>query len=264
MGSYFSKQRKPTDELEAIVVKLDQLNTRCASIQNSRYNFLWYLAVLAFFSASTVSAMVYASGSPKEPRVLYCILAWTRRSNGKPPPNPNKTMPNFPTANGKSPPRGQGDQAMPPPPAPLALEPQRGTLNNRAFYTPAIRRQPIRPFVQPNRTPIDKILDFIVGDGPANRFALICAGCKTHNGMALREEFESLSFLCFNCGLYNPARNAKNPLTPKRSITHQFPNAIEAPSAPLIRTATNSESSGEDSADDQEDENHERTEVVDA
>ena len=33
-----------------------------------------------------------------------------------------------------------------------------------------------------------------VGDGPANRYALICRQCESHNGMALREEFEYIAF----------------------------------------------------------------------
>jgi hypothetical protein len=40
---------------------------------------------------------------------------------------------------------------------------------NQAFVTPAMRRQPIRPYIQPARTPIDKIIDYIIGDGPSNR-----------------------------------------------------------------------------------------------
>lgn len=43
-----------------------------------------------------------------------------------------------------------------------------GTMN-RAFVTPAMRRQPVRPYIQPTRTPIDKIIDYIIGDGPSNR-----------------------------------------------------------------------------------------------
>lgn len=30
-------------------------------------------------------------------------------------------------------------------------------------------RQPARPFVPVSRTPIDKIIDYIIGDGPSNR-----------------------------------------------------------------------------------------------
>ncbi|KAK2564930.1 Endoplasmic reticulum junction formation protein lunapark [Acropora cervicornis] len=32
--------------------------------------------------------------------------------------------------------------------------------------------------------------EYLVGDGPNNRFALICSQCCSHNGMALKEEFE--------------------------------------------------------------------------
>jgi len=47
-----------------------------------------------------------------------------------------------------------------------------------------------RPIIAPNRTILDKILDFLIGEGPNNRYALICKSCHFHNGMALREEFE--------------------------------------------------------------------------
>jgi len=36
---------------------------------------------------------------------------------------------------------------------------------------------------------IDKLVDYVVGDGPANRFALICRYCATHNGLATPEDF---------------------------------------------------------------------------
>lgn len=33
-------------------------------------------------------------------------------------------------------------------------------------------RGPVRPFVSPNRTPLDKLVDYIIGDGPNNRYVL--------------------------------------------------------------------------------------------
>ena len=36
-------------------------------------------------------------------------------------------------------------------------------------------------------------MELLVRDGPQNRCALICSECKSHNGMALREEFEFIS-----------------------------------------------------------------------
>lgn len=44
-----------------------------------------------------------------------------------------------------------------------------------------------------DRGTMDKLIDFLVGDGPQSRFALICRFCSSHNGMALAEEFEYLS-----------------------------------------------------------------------
>ena len=37
---------------------------------------------------------------------------------------------------------------------------------------------------------MDRAVEYLVGDGPSNRYALICKQCQSHNGMALREEFE--------------------------------------------------------------------------
>ena len=37
---------------------------------------------------------------------------------------------------------------------------------------------------------MDKLVEYLVGDGPENRYALICKQCQSHNGMALKEEFE--------------------------------------------------------------------------
>ncbi len=35
-------------------------------------------------------------------------------------------------------------------------------------------------------------MDFMLGDGPTNRYALVCSECHSHNGMALKDEFEYL------------------------------------------------------------------------
>lgn len=50
----------------------------------------------------------------------------------------------------------------------------------------------IRPVLSRERTYIDRLIDVIIGDGPNNRYALICRNCSCHNGMALKEEFEYL------------------------------------------------------------------------
>ena len=50
-----------------------------------------------------------------------------------------------------------------------------------------------RSVLPKDRGAMEKLIDFVVGDGPQNRYALICNICKSHNGMALPEEFEYLS-----------------------------------------------------------------------
>lgn len=55
-------------------------------------------------------------------------------------------------------------------------------------------RPPVQPMPRPvlprERTLVDRFVDYLVGDGPSNRYALICRQCQSHNGMALKEEFE--------------------------------------------------------------------------
>ena len=50
-----------------------------------------------------------------------------------------------------------------------------------------------RPILPRERTATDRVIEYLVGDGPQNRYALICSQCHSHNGMALKEEFEYLS-----------------------------------------------------------------------
>jgi hypothetical protein len=60
--------------------------------------------------------------------------------------------------------------------------------------TPARFRPPGPPLPRPvlprERSVLDRLMEYLIGDGPQNRYALICAQCQSHNGMALREEFE--------------------------------------------------------------------------
>lgn len=53
-----------------------------------------------------------------------------------------------------------------------------------------------RPVLPRERTYLDRVVEYVVGDGPSNRFALICSSCDSHNGMALKEEFEYLCKFC--------------------------------------------------------------------
>ncbi|XP_036425826.1 endoplasmic reticulum junction formation protein lunapark-B isoform X2 [Colossoma macropomum] len=66
-----------------------------------------------------------------------------------------------------------------------------------------------RPILPRERSAVDRVIEYLVGDGPQNRYALICQQCFSHNGMALKEEFEYLSFRCGYCYFMNPARKTR-------------------------------------------------------
>ncbi|KAI4489342.1 hypothetical protein M0802_011211 [Mischocyttarus mexicanus] len=66
-----------------------------------------------------------------------------------------------------------------------------------------------RPVLPHHRSIFDRLIDYLVGDGPSNRYALICRQCEHHNGMALKEEFEYLGFRCCYCNFWNPPKKQK-------------------------------------------------------
>uniref|UniRef100_H3ASP6 Endoplasmic reticulum junction formation protein lunapark n=1 Tax=Latimeria chalumnae TaxID=7897 RepID=H3ASP6_LATCH len=66
-----------------------------------------------------------------------------------------------------------------------------------------------RPILPRERGAVDRIIEYLVGDGPQNRYALVCQQCFSHNGMALKEEFEYIAFRCAYCFFLNPARKTR-------------------------------------------------------
>jgi len=102
--------------------------------------------------------------------------------------------------------------------------------------TPLMNRPPPgpplpRPVLPRERGYMDRVVEYLVGDGPHNRYALICKQCQSHNGMALREEFEYIAYRCCYCHYWNPARKQK-PTAPKLE-----PSALR----PQISTESSSE-----------------------
>eukprot|EP00092_Neocalanus_flemingeri_P013660 GFUD01014733.1.p1 GENE.GFUD01014733.1~~GFUD01014733.1.p1 ORF type:complete len:444 (+),score=180.39 GFUD01014733.1:71-1402(+) len=84
-----------------------------------------------------------------------------------------------------------------------------------------------RPVLPRERGYLDKFVEFLVGDGPANRFALICRQCQSHNGMALREEFEYVAYRCCYCYYWNPARKQR-PVAPRLPDQASLPSASDS------------------------------------
>ncbi|XP_045207608.2 endoplasmic reticulum junction formation protein lunapark-B-like [Mercenaria mercenaria] len=97
-----------------------------------------------------------------------------------------------------------------------------------------------RPVLPRERGTMDRLLEYLVGDGPQNRYALICANCFSHNGMAMKEEFEYITFRCCYCYAMNPAKK-KRPFAPR----------IEPPApVPKIQTTSSQEDSDNEDEDD--------------
>ena len=62
------------------------------------------------------------------------------------------------------------------------------------------------PYKSPNW--MDRFMDALIGDDSRNqKYALICAQCFNHNGLAAPEQFDSvLKYRCPNCGFFNQQR----------------------------------------------------------
>lgn len=103
------------------------------------------------------------------------------------------------------------------------------------------RMMPARPILDRDRTFIDRLVEYLVGDGPNNRYALICKACNSHNGMALKEEFPFIAFRCCYCGSLNPARK----LRPQPPRLTPLDNSVDS--------ATQSEEPSSDSTSESED-----------
>ncbi|KRX16178.1 Protein lunapark [Trichinella nelsoni] len=83
----------------------------------------------------------------------------------------------------------------------------------------------------------EQFMDFIVRDGPAERYALICVYCKGHNGMAMIEDFENLSFRCCYCSMLNKSRGE---LRRRKEIKSSSPSptVLKRRQNPFIRETT--------------------------
>ncbi|KAM4859052.1 endoplasmic reticulum junction formation protein lunapark isoform 2-T2 [Thomomys bottae] len=82
-------------------------------------------------------------------------------------------------------------------------------LGSPATSVPGMGPPLARPILPRERGALDRIVEYLVGDGPQNRYALICQQCFSHNGMALKEEFEYIAFRCAYCFFLNPARKTR-------------------------------------------------------
>ncbi|CAL1283475.1 unnamed protein product [Larinioides sclopetarius] len=124
-----------------------------------------------------------------------------------------------------------------------------GTPGQTLTITASPVRQPAPPMPRPvlprERTFMDRLVDYLVGDGPSNRYALICRQCQSHNGMALKEEFEYVAFRCCYCFHFNPPRSQQPP-PPRLTLPAPPPSA-----PPAITDGPSSEAASSSSGPDE-------------
>ncbi|XP_038606979.1 endoplasmic reticulum junction formation protein lunapark [Tachyglossus aculeatus] len=88
-----------------------------------------------------------------------------------------------------------------------------------------------RPILPRERGALDRVVEYLVGDGPQNRYALICQQCFSHNGMALKEEFEYIAFRCAYCFFLNPARKTRPQAPRLPDFSFEKKSSMEGPSS---------------------------------
>lgn len=96
----------------------------------------------------------------------------------------------------------------------------------------SVQGRPVRPILTKERGFLEKIVDWVVADGPDNRFALICKFCHGHNGMSLAEEYENLNFRCCYCYNLNTSEGRNRTKKVDQTIIDhtEVENKIDTPS----------------------------------
>ncbi|XP_077585532.1 endoplasmic reticulum junction formation protein lunapark-B isoform X2 [Stigmatopora nigra] len=108
-----------------------------------------------------------------------------------------------------------------------------------------------RPILPRERGALDRVVEYLVGDGPQNRYALICQQCFSHNGMALKEEFQYLAFRCAYCYFLNPARKTRPQAPRLPEFNYEKRLRAESPSREKC-SITETEESAPPSGDERE------------
>ncbi|KAJ3189397.1 hypothetical protein HDU85_003026 [Gaertneriomyces sp. JEL0708] len=81
---------------------------------------------------------------------------------------------------------------------------------------------------------LDKLVDVVIGDSenPANKYALICEECFTHNGLVPPEAYTTARFRCLKCDHMNAPKNYEHREFDGRNIAQE----LSAAGAELVPT----------------------------
>lgn len=101
-------------------------------------------------------------------------------------------------------------------PTPILPSSARSILQNRQPQQQVcIQQRTPFPVINPNdKSILEKMVDFLIGDGTSSRFAMICKECHGHNGMASFEDYQYTAFNCVYCKTFNAARKLR-PVGPR-------------------------------------------------
>lgn len=112
-----------------------------------------------------------------------------------------------------------------------------------ASPTPVVARHqfgtPFPIINQSQKGMFEKIVDYLINDGPSSRYGMICKECYGHNGMVSQEEYEYSAFKCAFCKALNPAKKIR-PIAPRLILPERstgetnnkpLPSQVQQPSS---------------------------------
>eukprot|EP00096_Caligus_rogercresseyi_P002878 TRINITY_DN1522_c0_g1_i1.p1 TRINITY_DN1522_c0_g1~~TRINITY_DN1522_c0_g1_i1.p1 ORF type:complete len:660 (+),score=163.51 TRINITY_DN1522_c0_g1_i1:126-2105(+) len=155
-------------------------------------------------STSTSSPTISSSSSSMSSPSASSYGSSERSSSQKIPPYVPRPLSTY------GPPRPARGPLMRPAAGPL-MRPPPPHLQQRMPRGP---RPLMRPVAPEQKGIFGKMYDYVVGEGPGSRYALICNQCHLNNGMAQEETYEYTAFRCCYCHYWNPPKKQK-PLAPK-------------------------------------------------
>ncbi|XP_073489951.1 endoplasmic reticulum junction formation protein lunapark isoform X2 [Aquarana catesbeiana] len=199
------------------------------------------------------SAAASPNTTPRLGQDLRQRTAAQRNSSVSTPVNPNQGSPQVPGLLAATPGLQRDTSAPGGPPERTVQSGLQSTLVQRrpAIHPPGPSL--VRPILPRERSAMDRVIEYLVGDGPQNRYALICQQCFSHNGMALKEEFEYVAFRCAYCYFLNPARKTR-PQAPRLQelSLERRPKMELQDSASTMQTASDDELEKKPSSDESE------------
>jgi len=194
------------------------------------------------------------SEGPKQPTDMHSIVPRSPSVQAPAgPPNTVRGPPNTPAKRNENPAPFQTPAfGQPPPPGIVSISQTPLTSHLPPGAQRALMQVTPYPIVSQNqKSVVEKLVDYLIGDGPNSRYAMICKECFEHNGMVSEEEYDYAAFRCAFCKTLNAAKKLR-PIGPR--ISSHLPNIshyqLPAQQFALRSSKAGSESSTSSDSDD--------------